>query len=130
MESDETPNRYPYLISVRGGRPVPARKDGDYYVCAYPVFLGLWWSPREVRVLRAPCVGRCAEAPVAVVGQNAISHATAERVLSAAERETLRAQGFGFYDWELAGPEAARLVFDRSSVPTAAPKRGPRAGAK
>ena len=30
--------------------------------------------------------------------------------LTAAERETLRAQGFGFYDWELAGPEAARLV--------------------
>ena len=51
MESDETPSRYPYLISVRGGRPVPARKDGHYYVCAYQVFLGLWWSPREVRVL-------------------------------------------------------------------------------
>lgn len=51
MESDETPSRYPYLISVRGGRPVPARKDGHYYVCAYQVFLGLWWSPREVKVL-------------------------------------------------------------------------------
>ena len=51
MDSNETPSRYPYLISVRGGRPVPARKDGHYYVCAYPVFLGLWWSPREVRVL-------------------------------------------------------------------------------
>ena len=51
MESDETPSRYPYLISVRGGRPVPARKEGHYYVCAYQVFLGLWWSPREVKVL-------------------------------------------------------------------------------
>ena len=51
MESDERPSRYPYLISVRGGRPVPARKDGHYYVCAYQVFLGLWWSPREVKVL-------------------------------------------------------------------------------
>ena len=51
MESDETPGRYPYLISVRGGRPVPARKDGHYYVCAYQVSLGLWWAPREVRVL-------------------------------------------------------------------------------
>ncbi len=51
MESDETPSRYSYLISVRGGHPVPARKDGHYYVCAYQVFLGLWWSPREVRVL-------------------------------------------------------------------------------
>jgi threonine aldolase len=30
--------------------------------------------------------------------------------LTPAERETLRAQGFGFYDWELAGPEAARFV--------------------
>ena len=51
MDSDETPSRHPYLISVRGGPPVPARKDGHYYVCAYPVFLGLWWSPREMRVL-------------------------------------------------------------------------------
>lgn len=51
MESDETAGRYPYLVSVRGGRPVPARKEGHYHVCAYPVFLGLWWSPREVRVL-------------------------------------------------------------------------------
>ena len=51
MESYETPSRYPYLISIRGGRPVPARKEGHYYVCAYQVFLGLWWSPREVRIL-------------------------------------------------------------------------------
>jgi len=51
MEPDETPSRYPYLISVRGGRPVPARRDGSYYVCAYETFLGLWWPPREVHVL-------------------------------------------------------------------------------
>lgn len=51
MDSNETPSRYPYLISVRGGRPVPARKEGHSFVCAYQVFLGLWWSPREVRVL-------------------------------------------------------------------------------
>ena len=51
MDSNETLSRYPYLISVRGGRPVPARKEGHYFVCAYQVFLGLWWSPREVRVL-------------------------------------------------------------------------------
>ena len=30
--------------------------------------------------------------------------------LTAAEREALRRHGFGFYDWELAGPEAARFV--------------------
>lgn len=30
--------------------------------------------------------------------------------LTSAEREALRSQGFSFYDWELEGPEAARLV--------------------
>jgi formate dehydrogenase len=34
----------------------------------------------EVRVLHAPCVGRCETAPVAVVGQNPIPHATVEQV--------------------------------------------------
>ena len=33
-----------------------------------------------VRVLNAPCVGRCETAPVAVVGQNPIPYATAEQV--------------------------------------------------
>jgi NADH:ubiquinone oxidoreductase subunit F (NADH-binding)/NADH:ubiquinone oxidoreductase subunit E len=36
-----------------------------------------------VRVLHAPCVGRCETAPVAVVGQNPIPHATAQSVLTA-----------------------------------------------
>jgi formate dehydrogenase beta subunit len=36
-----------------------------------------------VRVLRAPCVGRCDTAPVAVVGQNPIPKATPERVKEA-----------------------------------------------
>lgn len=35
---------------------------------------------KEVRVIAAPCVGRCEQAPVAVVGQNPIIHATAEAV--------------------------------------------------
>src|SRR5882724_11286528 len=44
-------------------------------LAALPVVLG-----REVRVLPAPCVGRCETAPVAVVGQNPVPHATAENV--------------------------------------------------
>jgi NADH:ubiquinone oxidoreductase subunit F (NADH-binding) len=36
-----------------------------------------------VRVLHAPCVGRCETAPVAIVGQNPIPHATQERVVAA-----------------------------------------------
>src|SRR6476619_8624402 len=33
----------------------------------------------DVRVLPAPCVGRCDTAPVAVVGQNPVPHATPEK---------------------------------------------------
>ena len=35
---------------------------------------------REVRVIPAPCVGRCETAPVAVIGQNALPHATVDGV--------------------------------------------------
>src|SRR4029077_1829427 len=34
----------------------------------------------DVRVLHAPCVGRCDTAPVAIVGQNPVPHATSEKV--------------------------------------------------
>src|SRR6185503_10971430 len=37
---------------------------------------------KDVRVLHAPCVGRCEAAPVAVVGQNPVPHATADKVLA------------------------------------------------
>ena len=40
----------------------------------------------HVRVLHAPCVGRCETAPVAVVGQNPIPHATAEQIAQTVER--------------------------------------------
>jgi len=42
-----------------------------------PALLG-----QDVRVLHAPCVGRCETAPVAVVGQNPVPFATAEKVAS------------------------------------------------
>ncbi len=38
---------------------------------------------KDVRVIGAPCVGRCEHAPVAVVGRNPIDRATAEAVASA-----------------------------------------------
>jgi formate dehydrogenase len=44
---------------------------------ALPAALG-----QDVRVLHAPCVGRCETAPVAVVGQNPVPHATVDRVAS------------------------------------------------
>jgi formate dehydrogenase beta subunit len=35
---------------------------------------------KDVRVLHAPCVGRCETAPVAVVGQNPVPYATSDKV--------------------------------------------------
>jgi len=43
----------------------------------------------DVRVLHAACVGRCEAAPVAIVGQNPITHATGERVLDAVQNGRL-----------------------------------------
>lgn len=51
MEPTWQPSPYPYLISVRGGEPVPARKEGRFYHCAYQAALGLVWAPQDVRVL-------------------------------------------------------------------------------
>ena len=42
-----------------------------------------------IRVIPAPCVGRCAQAPVAVVGQNAIERATVESLLAACGAEAI-----------------------------------------
>jgi len=35
---------------------------------------------KDVRVLHAPCVGRCETAPAAVVGQNPLPHATVDKI--------------------------------------------------
>ena len=40
-------------------------------------------NPAEVRVLRAPCMGRCDTAPVLELGHNHIDHATPEKVQAA-----------------------------------------------
>ncbi|RKF13412.1 NADH-quinone oxidoreductase subunit F [Roseovarius spongiae] len=42
-------------------------------------------DPAQVRVLRAPCMGRCDTAPVLELGHNHIDHATPEKVQAAIE---------------------------------------------
>ena len=44
----------------------------------------------QVRVIPAPCVGRCEQAPVAVVGQNPVPRASADKVVAAAAAESTR----------------------------------------
>ena len=47
---------------------------------------------KSIRVVRAPCMGRCDTAPVAEVGHNHVDHATCSNVLVAAESGKLHAQ--------------------------------------
>lgn len=43
-----------------------------------------------VRVLHAPCIGRCETAPAAVVGQNPLPHATADKVAALVEAKAVK----------------------------------------
>src|SRR5439155_13004269 len=45
----------------------------------------------DVRVVGAPCIGRCEHAPAAVVGQNPIDHADVAKVKSAMAQRQLKA---------------------------------------
>ena len=54
-------------------------------LAALPALLGT-----DVRVLPAPCVGRCETAPVAVVGQNPVPHATAEKVAALVQANAVK----------------------------------------
>src|SRR5438552_3458229 len=66
----------PPAITVRVCDSIACDLAGSHDLLAkLPALLG-----SGVRVLHAPCVGRCETAPVAVVGQNPVPYATAEQV--------------------------------------------------
>ncbi len=46
-------------------------------------------APKDVRVVHAPCMGRCDLAPVAVVGQRHVDHADANKILAAASNREI-----------------------------------------
>jgi formate dehydrogenase len=79
VKEDETP---PPPITVRVCDSIACELAGSHDLLArLPSMLGT-----HVRVLHAPCVGRCETAPVAVVGQHPIPHATAEQVTQTVQR--------------------------------------------
>ena len=47
----------------------------------------------DVRVIAAPCIGRCAEAPAVCVGQHAFGHATADKVVECVKKDGTKAIG-------------------------------------
>jgi NADH:ubiquinone oxidoreductase subunit F (NADH-binding)/NADH:ubiquinone oxidoreductase subunit E len=78
IKEGDTP---PPPITVRVCDSIACHLAGsDALLAKLPGLLGI-----GVRVLHAPCVGRCEAAPVAVVGQYPIPHATAELVTEAVE---------------------------------------------
>jgi formate dehydrogenase beta subunit len=54
---------------------------------------------REVRVLHAPCVGRCESAPCVVVGQNPVLNATPASVKQAVDRRQLKCAETEYLDF-------------------------------
>ena len=52
----------------------------------------------EVRVIAAPCIGRCEQAPAAVVGQHPIPHATTDTVAGAVRAGQRTHEPSGFVD--------------------------------
>ena len=54
---------------------------------------------KEVRVLHAPCVGRCESAPVAVVGQNPVLNATVESVRLCIDRKDFKCAETKYVDF-------------------------------
>ncbi|WP_426196707.1 NADH-ubiquinone oxidoreductase-F iron-sulfur binding region domain-containing protein [Massilia sp. DWR3-1-1] len=50
-----------------------------------PAILG-----QDVRVIAAPCIGRCEQAPAAVVGQHPVPHASVEAIVAAVDNKQTR----------------------------------------
>ncbi len=57
-------------------------------------------DPAQVRVLRAPCMGRCDSAPVLELGHNHIDHATPEKVAEALKAGDTHAHVPDYEDFE------------------------------
>ena len=53
-----------------------------------------------VRVLAAPCIGRCDKAPAALVGQRPVTHASAESVLAAVSARATTDRHTGHLDYD------------------------------
>src|SRR5687768_6972691 len=93
VKEGETP---PPEVTVRVCETLSCRMAGAQQLLdKLPTILG-----KDVRVIAAPCIGRCAEAPAVCVGHNAFGHATEGEI-----RKTVEAR-------QLAAPAPAAVGFD------------------
>ncbi len=79
----------------------------------------------DVRVVAAPCMGRCEQAPAALVGQRAVGWASAEKVLDVVARLFKGAAEFGT---EVLRPHPSPLPEGEGVSPGAKASQGARAG--
>ncbi len=76
----------PAALTVRVCETLSCAMAGaDALLKKLPMILG-----KDVRVIAAPCIGRCSEAPAVCVGQNAFGNATVERVANAVKNQQIR----------------------------------------
>ena len=94
----------PPAITVRVCDSISCEMAGAHSLLeALPRLLG-----PDVRVLHAPCVGRCETAPVAIVGQNPVPHASAAKVRKLVDEGAVahpsKANGASHPDFDLVTP--------------------------
>ena len=70
-----------------------AMEGAQDLIARLPAILGA-----EVRVIAAPCIGRCEQAPAVVVGQHPLSRATVQSVQDAVKAGRTTAEPMGFID--------------------------------
>jgi len=76
----------PPAITVRVCDSIACEMAGASELLAkLPEILG-----KDVRVLHAPCIGRCETAPAAVVGQNPVPHASAEKIAALVKSKAVK----------------------------------------
>ncbi len=85
-----------------------ALAGSDELLHRLPAILG-----KEVRVLHAPCVGRCESAPVAVVGRNPVCHATVDSVRESVAKNQTACPGTKYVDFDAYRKQGGyRLIAD------------------
>ncbi len=81
----------PPAITVRVCDSIACDIAGSHELLAkLPGILG-----KDVRVLHAPCIGRCETAPAAVVGQNPLPHASVAKIVALVKAKSVKHPGSG-----------------------------------
>ena len=94
-EADLVAGHVPAAITVRVCDGLSCEMAGAKDLMAkLPAILG-----RDVRVIAAPCIGRCEQAPAAVVGQHPVPFATVEQIAAKVAAKTVQHVPEGFIDY-------------------------------